>query len=88
MPYQLNGEDNEQYATPEGMPAWVTWNSALDLCQYKTGQGMSIGKWGSQNYLGYPVPHLCLWHQRSWAKHTNVALRYSFLRRFACVPFG
>jgi hemoglobin/transferrin/lactoferrin receptor protein len=24
--YYLNGEDNEQYATPEGMPAWFTAN--------------------------------------------------------------
>lgn len=24
--YHLNGEDNERYATPEGMPAWVTLN--------------------------------------------------------------
>jgi hemoglobin/transferrin/lactoferrin receptor protein len=24
--YNLNGEDNEQYATPEGMPAWFTVN--------------------------------------------------------------
>ena len=24
--YFLNGEDNEQYATPEGMPAWMTLN--------------------------------------------------------------
>ena len=22
----LNGEDNEQYATPDGMPAWMTLN--------------------------------------------------------------
>jgi hemoglobin/transferrin/lactoferrin receptor protein len=27
--YYLNGEDNEQYATPEGMPAWVTANLHL-----------------------------------------------------------
>ncbi|MFN6091211.1 MAG: TonB-dependent receptor plug domain-containing protein [Bacteroidota bacterium] len=24
--YFLNGEDNEQYATPDGMPAWITLN--------------------------------------------------------------
>ena len=24
--YYINGEDNEQYATPDGMPAWVTIN--------------------------------------------------------------
>lgn len=24
--YYLNGEDNEQYATPDGMPAWMTLN--------------------------------------------------------------
>jgi hemoglobin/transferrin/lactoferrin receptor protein len=27
--YYLNGEDNEQYATPEGMPAWLTANLHL-----------------------------------------------------------
>ncbi|MBK8777291.1 MAG: TonB-dependent receptor [Saprospiraceae bacterium] len=24
--YLLNGEDNEQYATPDGMPAWLVFN--------------------------------------------------------------
>ncbi len=24
--YHPNGEDNQQYATPDGMPAWFTWN--------------------------------------------------------------
>lgn len=28
--YYLNGEDNEQYATPEGMPAWMTANFHLE----------------------------------------------------------
>ena len=27
--YYLNGEDNEQYATPDGMPAWLTLNLRL-----------------------------------------------------------
>ncbi|MFN5369908.1 MAG: TonB-dependent receptor domain-containing protein, partial [Bacteroidia bacterium] len=27
--YYLNGEDNEQYATPDGMPAWYTLNMRL-----------------------------------------------------------
>jgi hemoglobin/transferrin/lactoferrin receptor protein len=27
--YNLNGEDNEQYATPDGMPAWYTINLRL-----------------------------------------------------------
>jgi hemoglobin/transferrin/lactoferrin receptor protein len=27
--YCLNGEDNEQYATSEGMPAWITFNLRL-----------------------------------------------------------
>ena len=27
--YYLNGEDNEQYATPDGMPAWMTLNLRL-----------------------------------------------------------
>lgn len=30
--YYLNGEDNEQYATPEGMPAWFTANFRVS-CQ-------------------------------------------------------
>jgi len=29
--YNLNGEDNEQYATPDGMPAWMTWNLRLSF---------------------------------------------------------
>ena len=31
--YHLNGEDNEQYATPEGMPAWFTlnWHGSFQL---------------------------------------------------------
>jgi hemoglobin/transferrin/lactoferrin receptor protein len=24
--YNMNGEDNQQYATPDGMPAWFTVN--------------------------------------------------------------
>ena len=24
--YKLDGEDNQQYATPDGMPAWTTFN--------------------------------------------------------------
>jgi hemoglobin/transferrin/lactoferrin receptor protein len=27
--YLLNGEDNEQYATPDGMPAWICANFRL-----------------------------------------------------------
>jgi hemoglobin/transferrin/lactoferrin receptor protein len=27
--YYLNGEDNEQYATPEGMPTWIVFNLKL-----------------------------------------------------------
>ena len=33
--YYLNGEDNEQYATPEGMPAWYTLNFRVS---YKIGK--------------------------------------------------
>ena len=29
--YYLNGEDNEQYATPEGMPAWLSANLHLSF---------------------------------------------------------
>lgn len=40
--YQLNGEDNEQYATPEGMPAWITWNSSLAFSA-KKGLSLQVG---------------------------------------------
>jgi hemoglobin/transferrin/lactoferrin receptor protein len=33
--YNLNGEDNEQYATPEGMPAWFTVNFRASYQVYK-----------------------------------------------------
>jgi hemoglobin/transferrin/lactoferrin receptor protein len=33
--YNLNGEDNEQYATPEGMPAWFTVNFRASYKIYK-----------------------------------------------------
>lgn len=33
--YLLNGEDNEQYATPEGMPAWITLNLSASYRIYK-----------------------------------------------------
>jgi hemoglobin/transferrin/lactoferrin receptor protein len=29
--YNPNGEDNQQYATPEGMPSWFTLNAKLEL---------------------------------------------------------
>jgi hemoglobin/transferrin/lactoferrin receptor protein len=34
--YLLNGEDNEQYATKDGMPAWSTLNArvAYNVCKY------------------------------------------------------
>jgi hemoglobin/transferrin/lactoferrin receptor protein len=34
--YNLGGEDNEQYATSEGMPAWFTVNlhASYKLCQH------------------------------------------------------
>ncbi len=36
--YYLNGEDNEQYATPEGMPAWYTanWRVSYKIWKYLT----------------------------------------------------
>ncbi len=36
--YHLNGEDNEQYATADGMPAWVTVNLRLSykVCKWVT----------------------------------------------------
>jgi hemoglobin/transferrin/lactoferrin receptor protein len=33
--YYLNGEDNEQYATPEGMPAWFTANIRVSYKLFK-----------------------------------------------------
>jgi hemoglobin/transferrin/lactoferrin receptor protein len=33
--YYLNGEDNEQYATPDGMPAWMTLNLRLSYKVHK-----------------------------------------------------
>ncbi len=33
--YRLNGEDNEKYATPEGMPAWFTVNFRASYKVYK-----------------------------------------------------
>jgi hemoglobin/transferrin/lactoferrin receptor protein len=33
--YYLNGEDNEQYATPEGMPAWFTLNLRVSYKLHK-----------------------------------------------------
>lgn len=33
--YNLGGEDNEQYATPDGMPAWVTLNLHLSYKVWK-----------------------------------------------------
>ena len=33
--YYLNGEDNEQYATPEGMPAWFTANFRVSYQLHK-----------------------------------------------------
>jgi hemoglobin/transferrin/lactoferrin receptor protein len=36
--YNLGGEDNDQYATPEGMPAWFTVNlrASYKTCKYVT----------------------------------------------------
>ncbi len=33
--YYLNGEDNEQYATPDGMPAWMTANLRVSYKLHK-----------------------------------------------------
>lgn len=34
--YNADGEDNEQYATADGMPAWVTanWNGSYNFTKY------------------------------------------------------
>lgn len=71
--YQPNGEDNEQYATPEGMPAWITWNASFS---YKTGRGM-YWQIGVQNILDTQY--------RTFASGINApgrniqaAVRYSF----------
>ena len=29
--YNPSGEDNAQYATPDGMPSWMTWNVRTTL---------------------------------------------------------
>ena len=38
--YMLNGEDNEQYATPDGMPAWISANLHIQW---------QINKWVTMN---------------------------------------
>jgi hemoglobin/transferrin/lactoferrin receptor protein len=45
--YYLNGEDNEQYATPEGMPAWWTLNIRL---QYQVNKFLLV-QLGCENIL-------------------------------------
>ncbi len=37
--YMLNGEDNEQYATPDGMPAWISANLHV---QWKINQWVTL----------------------------------------------
>ena len=71
--YQLNGEDNEQYATPEGMPAWITWNASV---AFKAGNGL-FWQLGIQNILDTQY--------RTFASGINApgrniqtAIRYSF----------
>jgi len=71
--YQLNGEDNEQYATPEGMPSWITWNSSLGFA----------GKKGLSVQLG--VYNILDTQYRTFASGINapgrnvqMAIRYSF----------
>jgi hemoglobin/transferrin/lactoferrin receptor protein len=38
--YNLNGEDNEIYATKDGMPSWMTFNL---LTQYNPTKDLTIG---------------------------------------------
>jgi hemoglobin/transferrin/lactoferrin receptor protein len=37
--YNLGGEDNQQYATPDGMPAWVTGNVRV---RYKLHKNITV----------------------------------------------
>ena len=49
--YNLNGEDNEQYATPEGMPSWMTVNfSSYYTPNKKLSLGFQIENIADKNY--------------------------------------
>ena len=49
--YNLNGEDNEQYATPEGMPSWMTVNfSSYYTPNKKLSLGVQIENIADKNY--------------------------------------
>ena len=49
--YNLNGEDNEIYATPDGMPSWMTINiSSFYQPSKKLSLGLQIENITDQNY--------------------------------------
>ena len=49
--YNLNGEDNEQYATSEGMPSWITVNfSSYYTPNKKLSLGVQIENIADKNY--------------------------------------
>jgi hemoglobin/transferrin/lactoferrin receptor protein len=49
--YNLNGEDNEQYATPDGMPSWMTVNfSSYYTPNKKLSLGFQIENIADKNY--------------------------------------
>ncbi|MDP4620320.1 MAG: TonB-dependent receptor [Sediminibacterium sp.] len=49
--YNLNGEDNEIYATPEGMPSWMTVNfSSYYTPNKKLSFGLQIENIADKNY--------------------------------------
>ena len=71
--YQRNGEDNERYATPEGMPAWITWNATMS------------GKLGDGIVVQLAVYNILDTQYRTFASGINApgrnvqaALKYSF----------
>jgi hemoglobin/transferrin/lactoferrin receptor protein len=71
--YQRNGEDNERYATPEGMPAWITWNATMS------------GKLGDGIVAQLAVYNILDTQYRTFASGINApgrnvqaALKYSF----------
>jgi hemoglobin/transferrin/lactoferrin receptor protein len=48
--YNLNGEDNLQYATSNGMPAWYTLNAKLQYHIFKRGMAINL-QTGVENIL-------------------------------------
>jgi hemoglobin/transferrin/lactoferrin receptor protein len=71
--YNPNGEDNQQYATPEGMPSWFTLNAKFELNMGKQWQTqISLENIFDRNYRyfasGISAP----------GRNLSIALRKSF----------